>query len=128
MKKLIYLILIVLIPILISPVIGFANSNANVTFEWDANTEGDLAGYRLYRADVPGSYTFGEGNQVDGALAGTETVTILEHDGVWYYVLTAYDNAGNESGPSNEVSTSIDTISPDAPGGLRITIIVNINQ
>ncbi len=108
--------------------VAFANPGANVTFEWDANTEADLAGYRLYRTDVPGSYIFGEGNQVGGALVGTETVTILERDGTWYYVVTAYDNTDNESGPSNEVSTSIDTIPPSAPGGLRITIIVNINQ
>ena len=116
-----------LVFIVLFPVLVLANPNANVTFVWNANSEADLAGYRLYKTDVPGSYTFGEGNQIGGALAGTETVTILEHDGTWYYVVTAYDTAENESGPSNEVSTSIDTVPPGAPSGLNITIVIKIN-
>ena len=125
MKKLLFILCFVL-TFSVSTV--FANPNANITFVWNANSETDLAGYRLYQSNVPGFYTFGEGNQIIDILTGTETVTIRVHDGIWYWVLTAYDNHGNESGPSNEVTAIIDTISPSAPGGLNITIIIKIEQ
>ena len=63
----------------------------------------------------------------ENVSAGTETVTVDQDDGTWYYVLTAYDTTANESGASNQVSTSIDTIAPLAPGGLTIITIVNVN-
>ena len=122
---------------------AFANPNAEITFKWDANTEGDLLGYKLYKFDVSvstldadndGIITLAEllagtGVVIENIPAGTETVSILEHDGKWYYVLTAYDNKMNESGPSNEVSSDIDTVSPGAPNMFRktTTIIININ-
>lgn len=119
----------------------FANPTANVTFEWDANTEADLVGYKLYQSpisvstlddDNDGIITLeelltGSGVVVANILAGAETITIQVQDGVWYYVLTAYD-AGNESFPSNEVTATIDTSAPSAPGGLNITIIIKIGQ
>ena len=123
--------------------VAFANPNVETTFEWDAPTDADLAGYKLYRSDASvstldtdndGIITLAEllagtGVVIENIPAGIETVSILEHDGKWYYVLTAYDTAGNESGPSNEVSSDIDTAPPGAPGEFRktTTIIININ-
>ena len=89
-------------------------SAKDITFLWDANSEADLAGYRLYQSDTSGSYTFGIGNEVKDTPAGTETCTIDVADGTWYWVLTAYDSNGNESGPSNEVSISVDQTAPSA--------------
>lgn len=98
---------------------------ANVSFRWDANTETDLAGYRLYQTETSGVYIYGDGNQVATIPAGTEEVTLADvTDGQHYWVLTAYDMSGNESGRSNEVSTIIDSVPPAPPGGLSIWEII----
>lgn len=92
-----------------------------VSFTWNANSEPDLAGYRLYQSAVSGDYVFGEVNSVKITLAGTETCTLSNVlDGEWFWVLTAYDNYGNESGRSNEVTKILDTIGPDPPASLQI--------
>jgi hypothetical protein len=85
-----------------------------VTFTWDANTEPDLAGYRLYFADASGAYVFG-GNSSANFLAEipcpandttccTWTAPSMSGTG-HFYVATAYDTAGFESLPSNEVNS-----------------------
>ena len=106
---------------------GMAMAASNVTLIWDANSETDLAGYRLYQSQIPGVYTFGDGNQVATILAGTETVQIADMaDGTYFWVLTAYDNDGNESGASNEVTANLDTLAPGAPATVTITIIIKV--
>lgn len=104
--------------------VGMACAASNVTFEWDPNSETDLAGYRLYQSQTSGQYTFGDGNQVATIAAGTETVTITNvTDGTYYWVLTAYDDNGNESGPSNEVTDTLDSTAPEPPGNMLIAAI-----
>lgn len=93
-----------------------------LTVMWDANTEADLAGYRLYQSDTAGQYTYGEDHAIATTLAGTEIITVKDiADGTHHWVLTAYDTSGNESGPSNEVTKIIDSTAPNAP---RITITI----
>ena len=97
--------------------IGFAEA-ATITLRWDANTEDDLAGYKLYyKADVPGSPYEGTGSDwgpspVEIPLSILSdpddpefTIANLDAQYVYFLVLTAYDDALNESGYSNEVST-----------------------
>ena len=104
-----------------------AHAASNVTLAWDAVANPDLAGYRLYQSDTSGRYQYGAERCAAEIPAGTETV-ILENvpDGVWYWVATAFDNAGNESGPSNEVTAILDTTAPDVPGQLVLTATVKI--
>lgn len=109
--------LILLIPILAWP-------ETKITFQWDRNSENDLAGYRLYQSDTSGSYTYGPGKEVAEIKVISEdhpdTVTIINvPDGTWYWVLTAFDAHGNESGPSNEVTQTFDTTPPERPFFLR---------
>ncbi|MDY6790272.1 MAG: fibronectin type III domain-containing protein [Thermodesulfobacteriota bacterium] len=91
---------------------------ADVTLRWDANTETDLAGYKLYyKTDTPGSPYNGTGadqgaSPVDiplGSLSDPNnpefTITGLDASHIYFLVLTAYDTEENESGYSNEVST-----------------------
>ena len=105
--------------------LGSAAWAATVTVMWDANTETDLAGYRLYQSDTSGVYTFGENHAIETIPAGTETVTIDDiPDGTYFCVLTAYDFGGNESGPSNEVEVTVDSVPPNAPVLLRITLVI----
>lgn len=116
MKKVISLFIVLLVSLFLiaSPVLA-----KDVIFEWDANMESDLAGYRLYQSNTSGLYTFGAGNEVKEILVGTETCTLNITDGTWFWVLTAYDSNGNESGPSNEVSTNIDQTAPAPPTNLQ---------
>ncbi|MCK4498971.1 hypothetical protein KAU11_00565 [Candidatus Babeliales bacterium] len=101
-------------------------ADSTVTLGWDANSENDLAGYRLYQTATKGEYLFGESHSVATIPAGTE-ICILSSvpDGEWWYVLTAFDNHDNESSRSNEVGVDLDTVGPNAPGFRLISVEVN---
>lgn len=90
-----------------------------VRVSWDANTESDLAGYKLYmRHESNPSYDWDAPAWVtDNPLATSyEGLNLPDNGGRYYFVLTAYDTSGNESGPSNEVSyLTPDTIPPAPP-------------
>lgn len=82
-----------------------AQSSSSVTLTWNANTESDLAGYRVYRATSSGTYGAPiatiQGNTTSYIAAG------LKFGTTYFFVVTAFDIAGNESAYSNEVSKSI---------------------
>ena len=72
-----------------------------VCLGWDANTEPDLAGYKIFTRMEGDTY-----NYATPAWQGTETTcSITLADGeTWYMVAHAFDTEGLESGDSNEVS------------------------
>ncbi len=74
-----------------------------VTLAWDANTESDLAGYKVHYGTASGSYT----TSVDVHKVTTAIVTGLTAGQTYYFVVTAYNAANNESGYSNQVSYSV---------------------
>ena len=81
----------------------------NATLSWDApitNTDGtdltDLAGYKLYYGTSPGTYD----SVIDAAKVTTYTVSDLT-PATYYFAVTAYDEGGNESNYSNEVSKTV---------------------
>jgi hypothetical protein len=82
-----------------------APSSSSATLTWNANTESDLAGYKIYRATASGAY----GAPIATIPAGTVTYAAsgLQAGTTYFFVVTAYDSAGNESAFSNEVSKSI---------------------
>jgi len=96
---------------------------AQVTLAWDPNTEKDLAGYRIYMSGTSARYDKAAQKAAD-IPAGTEQVTIdvQPEDGrTVYFVATAYDQAGNESGFSNEISWTVpDHQAPAEPSMLKI--------
>ncbi len=94
-----------------------------LTFAWKANTEKDLAGYRLYRSDKSGKYVYGKKKAIATMPVGTETVKLKGIKPGWF-VLTAYDKHGNESGPSKE----LESIAPLNPDNVTVTIVVKIVQ
>jgi hypothetical protein len=73
---------------------------AQVTLAWDANTESNLAGYRIHCGASSRSYTV----RVDVGKATRWTLTGLEEGQSYFFAATAYNQAGNESGFSEEVS------------------------
>jgi fibronectin type 3 domain-containing protein len=72
-----------------------------VKLAWNANTESDLAGYKVYVGTTSGQYstTYNVGNII------AYTVTVAPGD-VYYFAVTAYDTTGSESLVSNEVSAA----------------------
>jgi fibronectin type 3 domain-containing protein len=86
--------------LLVSP-IGSLEASTLIRLAWDTNTEQDLAGYRIHYGTSSGRYTL---PFID--VQGTTSASIqnLQATTTYYFVVTAYDNAGNESSPSNEVA------------------------
>ena len=76
---------------------------ATVNVSWTSNTEADLAGYRLRLGTVPGQYT----QSVEVGTATSAQVDGLQVDTTYYLAVFAYDQAGNESLPSSEVSVRV---------------------
>jgi hypothetical protein len=84
----------------LSPLGADLAAAAQVTLAWDANTEPELTGYKIYYGTVSGTY----GTPVDVGKVTTYTVTGLADGRTYYFAATAYDSVGNESGYSNEVT------------------------
>jgi hypothetical protein len=82
-----------------------APSSSSATLTWNANTESDLAGYKVYRATASGAY----GAPIATVLRNVTTYQAigLQFGTTYFFVVTAFDVAGNESAYSNEVSKSI---------------------
>lgn len=121
MKK----ILLALMMVLVLATGAMADSTA--TFAWDyLNPPSDLAGFRLYMSDQPNARQTGTmaltipADRLTGTLSGVA-------DGPKYFVVTAYDGSGNESGPSNEVTKTFDGTAPGSPQNFQVTVTVNVN-
>jgi opacity protein-like surface antigen len=100
-----------------------AQAASNVTFAWNAST--GATGYKVYQSTTSGTY-----NKTTGMVCNTPSLTCTVNniaDGTYFWVATAYDNSGNESEYSNEVTATLDSTSPNAPAGFKITVTVNVN-
>jgi hypothetical protein len=76
----------------------FGSGPAGSSLTWDANTEVDLAGYRIYAGLASRTYNL----LADVGLSTSYDLT-FDDGKTRYFVATAYDTAGNESEYSNEV-------------------------
>ena len=118
---------------------------ASATCRWDANTEPDLAGYSVYRAQAPATtwvlqrpieLTLSTIFRGDGSTSKTRTLLVTSGIGltpeftdlsalpgqIYYYRVTAYDTSLNESGPSNSIGRLVvESEAPAAPAGVRFT-------
>ena len=77
------------------------------TLAWDAVTHPNLMGYRVYFGTAPGTYSQTAGNGVNVNNVTTHTITGLTSGTRYYFAVTAYDAANNESAFSNEVFKDI---------------------
>lgn len=100
-------------------------------FAWDAVVSSDLAGYRLYQSQTPGVYDKATQKVADVSKTNTiASVTISLNNGeTLYFVATAYDTKGNESGFSNEVSLTVpDGTPPGNPKNFRFTTTITMYE
>jgi hypothetical protein len=75
---------------------------ATVRLSWDANSQANLAGYKVYYGTASHSYdtSIYVGNTTTYAVASL-------NPGTYYFAVTAWDTSGNESGFSNEVAATL---------------------
>jgi hypothetical protein len=89
---------------------GAAPGSLAIDISWSINLENDLAGYRIYRSEDPGT----RGELLTPDLLPTPSyrdTSVLPGHRYWYSV-TAVDRAGNESEPSAPVDTGVTQPSP----------------
>ena len=80
-------------------------SATTATLSWDAVTDSNLGGYRIYLGTAPGNYT-----EFESVIKGVTSFTVegLKRGTRYYFAVTAYDDASNnESFPANEVFKDI---------------------
>lgn len=75
-------------------------ATATATLTWNANTDSDLAGYRVYYGTSSRNYP----NSISVGKVTSATVSGLTVGTTYYFALKAFDTSGNLSGYSAEVS------------------------
>ncbi len=88
---------------------------------WDPNPEPDLGGYNVHYGTATGAYS------VVTNVGNTTTHTVMGLGaGTYYFAVTAYDTAGNESGVSNEVSKSLTDTTPPVISAITSGTITSV--
>jgi hypothetical protein len=102
--------LLAFLGVLICTAISYA---AQVTLEWDANSEPNISGYNIYYGKSTRDYdvTLDVGNWT------SVTVADLEDNETYYFAVTAYNTDGDESGYSSEVCINCASPSTTASSG-----------
>jgi hypothetical protein len=120
MKKSIFKVLLFTIGLLFSMCCSSYAEVKGYTLTWDANSEPDLAGYKVYISTESGNY------ETPAAVLGLVTNYQSElnvpddAESDFYWVVTAFDTSGLESDYSNEVTKHFDTrVAPAPPAHLK---------
>lgn len=84
---------------------GAAPPQHSVTLNWNASTSSNVVGYNVYRGGTSG----GPYSKINSALDPntTDVDTSVQGGQTYYYVVTAVDSTGLESGYSNQVQAVI---------------------
>jgi hypothetical protein len=81
---------------------GYAQA---VNLEWDQNKEPNIVGYKLYYGNSSKNYSI----PLDVGNQTKYIVKNLAEGTTYFFAITAYNNCGNESDFSDEISLKIDT-------------------
>lgn len=87
-----------------------ANGAVSVDLSWSINLETDLAGYRVYRSEQQGER--GQSLQVELLASPAYRDTAVQSGHRYWYVVTAVDRIGNESGASEPVAADLTQLLP----------------
>jgi hypothetical protein len=99
--------------ILFATLLIVQTAEAAVSLRWDANSESDLAGYRVYYR-VKGTTAYGLLGTITAPTATYSAASLP--NGTFEFVVTAYDTANNESGYSNMVQAVVGAADTDKDG------------
>ena len=102
MKRASIILYITAMALIILPNFALAGS---ATVSWSANSEDDLAGYRIYYGTTQGG-PYGSSSALIDKTKTSYTISNLS-DGTYYFVVVALDTSDNESAYSREVSKTI---------------------
>ncbi len=91
-------------------VINFSAGAREVSLQWDPNSEPDLSHYVVHWGVSSGSYSNDSG---DIGLVTSYTCSLPDDSEIYYFAVTAVDEAGLSSDYSNEVNTG-DILSSDS--------------
>ncbi len=96
--------------------INLDERESSLYLSWDKNSESDLAGYKVHFGTDSGRYS----RSIDVHNVTNYSLFNLKQDETYYVSVTAYDEEGNESSPSSEVSGGyqFDDGAPLSPTGL----------
>lgn len=112
-----FIVMIMLVALEGSSLAGTANlSWSSPTTNSDGTQLTDLAGYKIYYGTSSGNYT----TTVDVGNINSYQLNNLPDGFTYYFVTTAYDLSGNESGYSNEASKTlvVNDITPPTISGV----------
>jgi hypothetical protein len=101
-----------------------AQAAQTVTLTWDANPAPGIAGYRVHYGVVSGVYS--QISDVGNKL--TATIFDLTAGKTYFFAVTAYDAAGLESSPSNEVSYTAGMTNSRLFNGSVVPSIITAND
>ena len=91
-----------------APPTGATSSSPNTAnLTWDAVTDPNLSGYRVYYGTAPGTYVQSPGQGISVGNVTSYVVTGLSRGTRYYFTVTAFDTSNNESSFSNEVFKDI---------------------
>jgi hypothetical protein len=99
---------------------AFAAATGSVGFSWNANAETNIAGYRLQYGTTSGVYP----NSLDVGKVTTATATGLNPGDTYYFVVVAYNTAGQTSPPSAQVSYTVPGTPNTAPSATAGSLTV----
>lgn len=78
------------------------SSGATANLQWEAPGDPRVKGYRVYIGTGSGAYDQPRGAGLDAGEGTTFVAVNLQGGRTYYFAVTAYDSAGNESDYSNE--------------------------